>query len=148
MKLSLPKAARFIEDYKSAHTGVGKIFDMVYREVDDTGGVKNFFGRFMPVDADKPYVGVDYKIQSTAADLLKMRMVDCWKLLQGKQSSLIMTVHDELIFDIHDSEKHLLNVLHETMEEPDLFEVPLTCSIKTGLSWGTAVDRSIFELSS
>jgi DNA polymerase I-like protein with 3'-5' exonuclease and polymerase domains len=109
----------------------------VAQEVADTGGIRNHYGRFIPVDLNKPYVGVNYHIQGTAADLIKKKMLLCHQRLKETKSHMLLQVHDELIFEVHQSDGvKLIRELGKIMEEPDEFLVPLTVSCSIGKSWG------------
>lgn len=134
--LSLYEAAGFRKIYKEIYPEIETYFDTIKAEVLETGGVTNPYGRFMEVSRFKAYVGVNYTIQSTAADLIKERMIICDDMLRGRKSGLVATVHDELIFEMHHSERHLIPQLKRTMEELDQFSVPLTCSVAIAKRWG------------
>ena len=135
MRLSIVEAAHYINDYKAKHPNVVKLFDDVAREVADTGGVVNAYGRFMPVDPHKVYVGVNYKIQGTAADIIKRAMFKVNKILKGRNSLLVLQVHDELAFDMVSNDRHLIPYIVRAMEVLDEFSVPLTCSVEIGKNW-------------
>lgn len=142
MYISLHDASAFRRRYKEIYPEIEEFFFEVAKEVADTGGVLNDYGRFMAVHKYKSYVGVNYKVQSTAADLIKQKMVKCDRLLKTCKSGLVAIVHDELIFEIHHTEKLLIPVLRNAMEELDRFDVPLTCSVSIAENWGekTAVN--------
>lgn len=78
------------------------------REVKKTGHVINRYGQRIDVDRQFPYRGVNYKIQSAAARLMKRSMMKCHNYLQAAWEGdavlghLIMTIHDELIFEFDD----------------------------------------------
>lgn len=133
--LDLMDAAIYISTYKEKHPGIEKLFSDVATEVANTGGVMNHYGRFLVVSQGKSYTGVNYKIQSTAADLMKMKMLYVADILKGKKTKLLVTVHDELIFDLHPDEKYLVKKLKKAMEELNEFSVPLTCSVSIGKNW-------------
>ena len=137
MRISEQEARSYISSWKSAHLGVMELFNKVAHEVALTGGVRNYYGRFVPVDPGKPYVGVNYLIQGTAADLMKDRLLKCWRFLKDKDTDLLMTIHDELVFEVPGHEKEIIWQLKEIMEEPDEFKVPLTCSVEVGKTWGS-----------
>lgn len=133
-----PEVAReYINAWKESHPGVISWANKLLNEAALTGGIRNYYGRFLPLGYGESYKVVNYYVQSTAADLMKERMLACWKWLRGKETDLILTVHDELIFDMPGKERHLISELKKIMEELDEFEVPLTCSVEVGKSWGT-----------
>lgn len=137
IRLSYYEAASYIENYKSKHPAIMSLFSLVTDEVAKTGGVVNHYGRYMPVDRQTPYVGVNYKIQGTAADFMKMKMilVSQWLKANNLQTKLIMTVHDELIFELYQSEKWIVPHIVKLMEDHTTFKVPLICSVSVGKNW-------------
>lgn len=92
----------------------------VHETVINRGYVVNRFGRRYYIPADKAYVGVNYLIQGSCADIVKNRMIACgrWLKQNGCLSRLVVQVHDELIFYVHHSErsfvpKHIKEILEE-----------------------------------
>ena len=76
------------------------------KEIERTGKaqgyVTNAFGRRLEVDPWYAYRAVNYMVQSAAADLMKRGMLKCCRMLKerkGNDARLIMTIHDELIFE-------------------------------------------------
>lgn len=136
-KISLYRASKLRDLYIEKNPRVWGLFDSVAEEVAKYGGVKNIFGRFVDVPPNKAYVGVNYKIQGSAADLIKFKMPLVRKLLKGTKSYMILQVHDELGFEIHKDDKHLIQQIAQTMTELELFDVPITVSIDIGKRWGT-----------
>ena len=134
--IPLEDCSEYLERYWEAHPKLQELFDKIAEEVAENGGIRNPYGRFCPVSTSKSYVGVNYLIQGTAADFLKERMLLCADILRGKRSKMLLTIHDELGFEIHHTEKYLVKRLHEAMEDHDTFSVPLTCSVESGKRWG------------
>ena len=62
------------------------------------------------VDRDK---SLNYIIQSTTADLVNERAVAIDKFLSGKKSFISHIVHDEVVVDVSDDEKHLIPDIKE-----------------------------------
>lgn len=101
-----PKSSRFIKD--------------VMNMIETRGWIKNRFGRRYEIPAEDSYIGINYLVQGTSADIVKNRMVACDKFLRqgGYKSRLINQVHDELIFEFHKSEEYDLIVpIKEIIEE-------------------------------
>ena len=81
-------------------------------------------------------------MQGTAADLIKMAMIEVasWinkeKALQGK---MIMQVHDELVFEVPDSEIKIFNTnVKRIMENIASLDIPLIVEIGHGINWEQA----------
>lgn len=135
IRVSLQDMANYVQRWKAKHPAIMKLFDDVHREVAMTGGVVNFYGRFMPVDRMKPYVGVNYKIQGTEADFMKLVMLRLGTLLADYKTSLCLQAHDELGFDWFADEKHIVKDIKRIMEDHKAFKVPLICSFSYGKNW-------------
>lgn len=100
------------------------------------GYVTTILGRRLPVDRDKPYVGVNYLVQSSStSDLLKLKICELDAAGIGKY--LRLPVHDELIFDVPDEDiDDVLDTIHEVMPEKDLFSTPLEIESDVAVRWG------------
>lgn len=115
------EAYQFIHEYDRAFPGVAKYLQKMSREGEDNGFVTNIYGRRLSVDPKKSYRACNYIVQSSAADLLKRSMIRCAKFLMKKRidAHLVLTVHDELIFEIHKScaKKSLLRSICKIMAD-------------------------------
>lgn len=137
IRLSLHQATSYIDEWKSKHPAIMALFSRVIDDVAKTGGVTNFYGRFLPVDRFEPYVGVNYKIQGTAADFIKMKMmmVSTWLKANNLKTMMLMQVHDELVFELYKEERWIIPRLVKLMEDRSTFQVPLICSVSIGKNW-------------
>ena len=82
-------------------------------------------------------MAINTVIQGTAADIIKIAMINIHNRLKGKKSKLILQVHDELVFEYSPSEKSILiQIVKQEMERAIKLRVPLKVSIKEGLNWG------------
>ena len=61
-------------------------------------------------------------------------------LLEDQQSQLMMAVHDEIDFLLHDDEHYLIPKLVETMQDFDWCTVPIVAEPSIGPSWGELND--------
>lgn len=134
IRLSYKEAADYVEAYKSTYPNILRLFEDAADSVAKHSGIFNHYGRFMPVSGPS-YVGVNYLIQSTAADYLKLKMLELHRFLKPYRTRMALQIHDEIIFDLHASEKHLAPRLKAMMEDHRTFRVPLTCSAEYGRSW-------------
>ncbi len=81
---------------------------------------------------------VNAPIQGSAADIIKVAMINIQKKLSEKQykSKMLLQVHDELVFDVHKDELEELKPLIKTeMENAFKLEVPLDVEIGVGQDW-------------
>ena len=77
-------------------------------------------------------------MQGTAADIIKIAMINMQKELIKKQlkTKLIIQVHDELVFDAPDSELEILiPLIKTTMEQAVSLKVPLNVDLGHGKNW-------------
>jgi DNA polymerase-1 len=76
----------------------------------------NWLGRrYYVKDKKFAYTYPNLKIQGGCSDILRLAMCHCYKKLEGKLSKLLIPIHDELVFMIHDDEHDLIPVLKDEM---------------------------------
>jgi DNA polymerase-1 len=83
-------------------------------------------------------VAINSPIQGTAADIIKLAMINIQRLLQERnlKSKMILQVHDELIFDVYPEELEEMKVLvQEQMEGAVSLSVQLKVEMGTGSNW-------------
>lgn len=134
------QASDYISKWWYAHPGVSNLKDRVLSEVAKTGGIRTVFGRYIPVASWKDHAALNYLVQGSAADVMKRAIVAASKVIKERRAKakLLLTVHDELIFDIPRNEiRALVPALVRAMEDHTNFQVPLTCEVEIGQSWGT-----------
>jgi DNA polymerase-1 len=125
--------------------------DSCIRTAEEKGYVTTILGRRLPI----PDIGsgngivrsfaqrnaINYPIQGSAADVIKQAMVNVFARIrrEGLKSRLIMQVHDELVFEVPEEEKVVLEQLvrHE-MEHAVPLRVPLKVDINHGRNWSEA----------
>lgn len=127
-------ASMAVENFRATTAPLG---ELVAEQVGFSGGVFDFYGRWIGVDENAIYAGVNYLIQGTAAGYLKRKMFKVADILRGRKTKLLAQVHDELIFEVYHSEKHLVPKLKRAMEDHKQFLVPITASVSWGKSWGS-----------
>ena len=109
--------------------------------------VRNRFGRpYRFPDSKFAYKALNALIQGGTAEAVKFAMV---KINHGLQFSLepvksgiLLQVHDEILFEVHKDELHLIEFFKKTMEEawPSKFH-PMECSVDHSWeSWGDLVE--------
>ncbi|MGV3459974.1 MAG: DNA polymerase I [Flavobacterium sp.] len=81
---------------------------------------------------------VNAPIQGSAADIIKIAMINIHRKLQaeGWKSKMLLQVHDELVFDVHNDELEAIKpmIKHE-MENAYILDVPLEVDMGTGRNW-------------
>ncbi|MFH1335267.1 MAG: DNA polymerase, partial [Candidatus Zixiibacteriota bacterium] len=79
---------------------------------------------------------INTPIQGSAADLIKVVMIDIAKRLKDKKSKMILQVHDELVFEVHKSElDSIREMVKDRMENTIQLEVPIKVDINVGENW-------------
>ena len=142
--ISKEKARVFIEEYFSDFPGVKIWQEETITQVRDLGYVKNLNGRrrwFLEMASPASQLqfrderaAINMPIQSLAADILKMAMI---KVFELNGADLLLSIHDELLFEIKDDilNKTVVSI-KKIMEEIFKLEVLLKVDIKIGKNWG------------
>jgi DNA polymerase-1 len=149
-------AFAFINGYYKTYPAVRPFMSRVQRALMErsvpgasvpTGYVYDLFGRKYPCPKEVSYRAVNYLIQGCAAGVLKKAMVEVHEYLKNKQSNLLLCIHDELVFEIHNSELNtVLPALIEIMEDNSTFRVPIRVSVEgTSTSWADK-DSSFLQI--
>jgi DNA polymerase-1 len=100
------------------------------------GFVTDVYGRKYTCPKKESYKAVNYLIQGCAAGVIKDAMIRIDTLLENKKSNLLLSIHDELVFEIHKDELFLIEKIKNIMEDKSTFRVPITVNIeKTKSSW-------------
>ncbi|MCX6806979.1 MAG: DNA polymerase [Candidatus Berkelbacteria bacterium] len=82
-------------------------------------------------------MAVNFPCQGGSADILKLAMVKVCSEVKSLHSKLILTVHDELVFEIPDKKvRKVAKIIKDSMENIYKLEVPLVVGISEGNSWG------------
>ncbi len=144
-------AEEFINTYKERHHGAIAFLDSCIREAEEHGCVRTILGRRLPIPDIKSSNGnvlafarrnaINYPIQGSAADIIKCAMirVDSRIRLEKLKSSLIMQVHDELVFEVPEDELLTMEQLvEEEMGHAFETKVPLKVDISHGANWSEA----------
>jgi DNA polymerase I len=156
-KISLADAKEFIEKYFKKHSAIKTYLESMVTQAQKTGYVQTLFGRkrYLPeinssvavVRSQAERIAVNMPIQGTAADILKIAMIDLYKQVTDKYSreevKMILTVHDELIFEVRDDLlDELAMLVRDVMEHPKGFklEVPIKVDVEHGQNWGNLQD--------
>ena len=82
-------------------------------------------------------IAVNAPIQGSAADIIKIAMINLQKVLkENYQTKMLLQVHDELVFDVPKSELETIKpIIKETMENAVKMQVPLEVEIGVGQNW-------------
>jgi DNA polymerase-1 len=100
----------------SASPEIPRFIAQVKARSEIRGVVVNWFGR-VTSNRDKSYAAVNYLIQGGCADVMKLAMVRIAEFLQSKKTKMVLTIHDELVFEIPYGEAGIENELRDIMEK-------------------------------
>ena len=144
--LAYEQAQRFINEYFSLYPSVREYFAKVVAYAKTYGHVKTMFGRKREVpqlrskDAsirqEGERIAVNTPIQGTAADIMKLAMIDLHSKMKQMNSKMILQVHDELVFEVPDNEvEQMLQIVRQSMEGVVKLSVPLKVDIVVSENW-------------
>ncbi len=144
-------AQAFIDAYFAGFPRVRGFIDQTLEDARRTGIVKTMFGRrrLVPELTSKngqirsaaERVAVNLPIQGTAADILKKAMIALHAELpaRGSHARMILTVHDELLFEApRDEAEAVAEVVRDRMAHAVALAVPLTVDVGIGENWKEA----------
>lgn len=96
------------------------------------------------IDDDSTYKLVNYLFQGTAAEVLKMKLVELDSA--GLGSYMVCPVHDEIVMEVPaDDIIEIGETVHSIMNDETLFAVPLTAEMSVGLRWGSKMGYGVGE---
>ena len=147
--ISNADAETFIEKYFATYPKVKAYMEGTVLEAEERGFVETIFGRkrYLATELSSSNgmirefakrAAINQPIQGTAADLMKIAMIDFSKKLKENnlQSKMIMQVHDELVVEVVKSELDIVTKLvKEAMELNQPLSVPLVVDVNVGESW-------------
>lgn len=142
-------AEMFIEKYFATYPKVREYMQSIKQFAHSHGYVETIFGRkrYLLNDLASPNhaireaaerAAINQPLQGTAADLIKMAMIELDKKIKESKikSKMIMQVHDELILEVEDGEFDIVKKLTlEAMELGQPLLVPLIVDVSYGKSW-------------
>ena len=146
--VTLKKAKQYIKDYLAKYPKVDEFMTNTVKNAEETGIVTTMFGRKRRIpeilssnkvaQAAGKRIAMNTPVQGTAADLIKIAMINVYKRLKAENlnAELILQVHDELIIesDISCAER-CAEILREEMQNVHEMKVPLVVDVNTGESW-------------
>ena len=148
LEISPKEAKMFIDKYYELYPGVKNYMDNIVKEAKELGYVKTLFNRKRVIDElsssnfmvrqSGERIALNTPIQGTSADIMKIAMVEIYNAMKENnlRSKMLLQVHDELIFDVLNDEKELLeSIVKEKMETCVKLDVPFKVSSDYGTDW-------------
>ncbi|MBD3179158.1 MAG: DNA polymerase I [Candidatus Latescibacteria bacterium] len=146
--VSFDEAKSFIDDYFEKYSGVRDFIESCKEKALENGYAETIFGRrrgLENINSDNnrlksfaERIAVNMPIQGTAADMIKIAMIDIDRAIEEKKlrSRMILQVHDELVFEVPEDEREIMmELVREKMEGAVELKVPLIVSIDYGPNW-------------
>ena len=144
-------AKNYIERYFDRYPGVKLYMDHTRQAAKSKGYVETVFGRRLylpeinspngPRRSGAERAAINAPMQGTAADLIKLSMVKVQQVLDDEKraTKMIMQVHDELVFEVPESEVHWLkSEIPRLMAGVADLKVPLLAEVGVGANWDEA----------
>jgi DNA polymerase-1 len=142
------EAQEFINSYFAAYSGISYYMMAIKEQAKAQGFVETLLGRKRQIPelrASNPALrgagermAINMPIQGTAADIQKIAMIRVAERLAatGSRARLLLTVHDELLFEVPRTDvESLAAIVRETMEAALPLSVPLIVDVKVGDDW-------------
>ena len=141
-------AAEFIDSYFNRYRGVEKFLARILEECPKTGYVSTILGRRRAIRGIRrgasrqrnlpERTAINTVIQGSAADLIKLAMINIHRRLRSEKSSarMLLQIHDELVFEVPPDELDpLARMVADEMSGVMELTVPLKVDLKSGDNW-------------
>lgn len=148
LSISKKEAAAYMEQYFETYPKIKDFIDGLVEEAKKTGYAVTMFGRRRPIPelssnnfmqrSFGERIAMNSPIQGTAADIIKIAMINVWKSLkeEGLSSRLLLQVHDELLIETaKDEEEQVKRILEKGMKGAADLAVELAIDMHTGENW-------------
>ena len=151
LSISRKEAEQYIKDYFISYPGIKNYLDNSVKEAKEKGYSVTMFGRrrpipeltsgnFMQIQFGER-VAMNSPIQGSAADIMKIAMINVAKELKEKdlKSKIVLQVHDELLIEAYENEvEQVKDILKRNMEQAAHLNVPLDVDVQVGNNWDEA----------
>lgn len=151
LKIDRRDAQQYVDRYFERYPGVSDYMERTREQAEAQGYVETLFGRRLYLPDIKAGNGmlrkaaqrtaINAPMQGTAADIIKQAMVDIdqWLMTGVLDATMVLQVHDELIFEVAEKDIELLSEgVRFRMATAAALDVPLVVDIGTGDNWDEA----------
>ena len=148
LKISRTEAKEIIDSYFEQYGTIKNYMDKVISQAREEGYVETIMKRrrYLPdINSGNAIVrgyaernAINAPIQGSAADIIKMAMISVHSEMKKEnvKSKMILQVHDELVFDVHNSEEVLIqDLVRKAMEKAVKLSVPMQVELKLADNW-------------
>lgn len=149
--ISQKMAKTYIDKYFARYNGVKEFIDRAIEDARETRKTSTLLNRIRLLpDIDSPHknvrlfaerTAVNTPIQGTAADLIKLAMINVHAAFNERslKAAMLLSVHDELVFEVPPEEMdEVKKLVKEIMEGVWRLKVPLRVNIACGKNWAEA----------
>ncbi|MFO7765466.1 MAG: DNA polymerase I [Pelovirga sp.] len=149
--ISRPRAQEFIDQYFARYPGVLRFLEEQKAQAREHQYVMTLLGRHCAIPeinssngAIRSYAernAINYPIQGSAADIIKVAMVNIDRRLRKEQlqARMLLQVHDELVFEVPESEReYVAELICREMEDAVSLDLPLKVELGSGRNWAEA----------
>jgi len=146
--ISRKKAKQYIEEYLEQYSRIKSFMENITEEAKEKGYVETLFNRrrYIPELKSNNYMvrqfgaraAMNTPIQGTAADIMKIAMINVYKELNksGLKSKIVLQVHDEMMIESTEEEKEQVKkIMKKSMEDAIKMKVPLIAEISEAKNW-------------
>jgi DNA polymerase-1 len=154
LKIPTEEARSFIDSFYAKFPGVQEYFQKVVADGRKNGYVETLFGRRkntamleaanyqVRMGAEREVI--NFPLQGSAADIMKMAMLEAYRLLEEKYNDfaiMVLQVHDELVFEVKESDllspkaKDFIADVKKAMNDCVKLDVPMLVEAKAGPNW-------------
>ncbi len=144
--VSRKQAKEYISQYLEKYSGIKNFMDTIVEEAKAKEYVETLYHRrrYVPELKSNNYmvrqfgqrVAMNTPIQGTAADIMKIAMINVFNKLKNMKSKLILQVHDELLIEAYPEElEKVKQILKNEMESVINLRVPLIAELSEGKNW-------------
>lgn len=141
LDITLSQAQKLKDQYFEALPGVRRFSQGVMEKANTRGWIFNWAGRvcYFPFMKNPrtgkmdrfAYKAANHCIQGGCADIVKIAMVRCHDHLAGKRSKMLLQIHDEILYSIHESELSIVPELQRLMATSyPARHLPMACSVE------------------
>jgi len=142
-------AQEYIDRYFQRIAGVKTFINRTIEEARENQYVKTILGRvryLRNINSKSPSIrqqeermAVNTPIQGSAADIIKLAMINIFRKIEGMDMKMMLQVHDELVFEIPSSKiDDYIPLIKSEMENVIKLDVPLVVDIAIGNNWAEA----------
>ena len=149
LRIPVDQARTYIDGFFATYPGIRPYLDDVVARATEDGFTTTMLGRrrYLPeLRSRNPRVrglgerqALNAPLQGSAADIMKLAMVKVDRALEGMAARMVLTVHDELVFEVPEDEVvETAQTIRHVMENAFELNVPLTVDLAWGPNWAEA----------